>query len=123
MKRIWIGVGFLAALLAVGLAVMQITDRQLSGIVQTLQQASLEPAFEEAIQLSHNAEAEWEHYSHLMAALSDHADIDDIDELFAQLKVYQLYKEHTHHAAVCAQLSKAILDLTENHRLTWWNLL
>ena len=123
MKRIWIGIGFLVGLLVVGLVVMQVTDRQMSRISEKLQQAAQISNFEEAVALSQAAQSHWEENSHFMAALCDHTDIDNIEELFAQLNVYQLYNEQTDHAVLCAQLAKALLDLTENHRLTWWNLL
>ena len=37
MKRIWLGVGLLAALLAVGLAVIQLTDRQTEALSQAVE--------------------------------------------------------------------------------------
>lgn len=123
MKRIWIGVGFLVGLLVLGLVVMKITDRQMGEISHTLQQASESRDWEASVSLAQTAQRSWEKNSHLTAALSDHADMDTIDQLFAQLKVYQQRKAETHHAAVCAQLSEAIRALEENHSLTWWNLL
>lgn len=123
MKRIWIGVGFLVGLLVLGLAVMKITDRQMGEISHTLQQASESRDWELSVSLAQAAQRNWEENSHLMAALSDHADMDTVDQLFAQLRVYQLHKEETGHAALCAQLSEAVHAFKENHRLTWWNLL
>ena len=123
MKRIWIGVGLLLALLVVGLAVMRITDRQLGQVSDTLKQASEARDWDRAVALAQKAQKEWKQKWHLMAALADHTDIDTVDSLFAQLEVYQQRSAATHHAAACAQLSEAIHDLEEGHRLTWWNLL
>lgn len=123
MRRIWIGVGFLVGLLVLGVVVMKITDRQMGEISHTLQQASESRDWETSVTLARTAQSRWEEKSHLMAALSDHADLDAVDQLFAQLQVYQQHKEKTHYAATCAQLSEAIRALEENHSLTWWNLL
>ena len=123
MRRIWIGVGVLLALLAVGIVVMQLTDRQLGTVSETLKQASEAENWDEAVSLARNAQKEWKKQWHLMAALADHTDMDTIDGLFAQLEAYGRRNAKTYHAAICARLSEAIRDLEENHRFTWWNLL
>lgn len=123
MRRIWIGVGILLALLAVGILVMRITDRQLGAVSETLKQASEARNWDEAVSLVKTAQKDWKKNWHLMAALADHTDMDTIDGLFSQLEVYQQYRDETDHAATCARLSEAIRDLEENHRFSWWNLL
>ena len=123
MRRIWIGVGILLGLLVLGVMVMQITDRQLGSVSETLKQAAEARDWSEAVSLAQKAQRQWKQRWHLMASLADHTDIDAVDSLFAQLKVCQQYKAQEKHASVCARLSEAIRDLEENHRLTWWNLL
>lgn len=123
MRRIWIGIGILVALLVLGLAVMRITDRQLGEVHDTLKQASEIRDWDKAVDLAQQAQKDWQQKRYLMAALADHTDIDAIDGIFAQLEVYQQRRSETDHAAACAQLAEAIRDLEENHRLTWWNLL
>ena len=123
MRRIWIGVGILLVLLVLGILVMQITDRRLGAVSETLKQAADAKNWNEAVTLAQTAQSQWKQHWHLMAALADHTDIDTVDGLFAQLKVCQRYKAQENHASVCARLSEAIRDLEENHRLTWWNLL
>ena len=123
MRRMWIGVGVLLALLAVGLLVMQLTDRRLGEVSETLQQASETENWDEAVSLAQQAQTNWKKQWHLMAALADHSELDTIDGLFAQLEVYRQRSAKTYHAATCARLSEAIRDLEENNRFTWWNLL
>lgn len=123
MKRIWIGIGILVGLLAVGILVMQVTDRQLGQVSDTLKQASEARDWEEAVSLAKTAQKDWKKNWHLMAALADHTDMDTVDGQFAQLEVYQQRSAEIYHAATCARLSEAIRDLEESHRLTWWNLL
>ena len=123
MRRIWIGVGILLGLLVLGILVMQITDRRLGTVSDTLQQAAQAQDWNEAASLSALAQRQWKQRWHLMASLADHTDMDAVDSLFAQLEVCRQYKETAKHAALCARLSEAIRALEENHRLTWWNLL
>lgn len=123
MRRIWIGVGLLAVLLVLGMVVMHTTNRQLGTVSDTLKQAAEIRDWDRAVTLAQKAQKDWKQKWHLMAALADHTDMDKIDGIFARLEVYQQRKAETDHAAACAQLSEAIRDLEENHRLTWWNLL
>lgn len=123
MKRIWVGVGFLVVLLIVGLSVMQVTEHQLEALSQTVQQAAEAESWAEAAALVQNAQANWNQQRHLMAAFADHEDIDTVDQIFAQLKIYQGHQTKTAHAAACAQLSEALKSLRDAQRLTWWNLL
>lgn len=123
MKRIWIGIAILLGLLVVGVLVMQVTDRQLRAVAEMLQQASETSDWEKAVTLAKAAQKDWKQKWHLMASLADHTDMECIDSVFAQLKAYQDRGDEVAHAAACAQLSEAVYDLKENHRLTWWNLL
>ena len=123
MKRIWLGVGLLVALLVVGVALMQITNRQMETLSQAVEKASETQSWEEAITIVRSAQAQWQQKRQLIAAFSDHADVDGVDQIFAQLEVYQRYGSRLEHAAACAQLSEALLNLVEAHALTWWNLL
>lgn len=123
MKRIWIGIGILLGLLALGILTMKVTDRQLGEVSAQLRQAAGEPDPQEAIIRARQAKETWENHWFFSAALSDHTNLDQIDALFAQLEVYAQHKDTVSHAAACAWLSEAITDLEENHRLTWWNLL
>lgn len=123
MKRIWIGVGILLALLAVGIFIMWITDRRLGEVSWQLQKAAVETDWDRAVSLAQDAKERWEQNWYFSAALADHTDIDQIDAVFAQLEIYRQHRDATSHAATCAFLSEAITDLEENHRLSWWNLL
>ena len=123
MRRIWIGIGILVALLGIGMAAMEVMDRQLGAVTQKLEQASETENWDEEVSLAQEAKKLWEEKWPMMAALSDHSDMDSVDELFAQLEVYQQHRAQTDHAATCARLCETIGDLKENHRITWWNLL
>ena len=123
MKRIWIGLVLLLGLLAMGILTMRYTDRQLQGMSETLKQASETGDWSMAIALAEAAQKDWQRKWGLMAVLSDHGKMDTVDGAFAQIKVYQRYKDKTSHASTCALLSEELRDLAENHKLTWRNLL
>ena len=123
MKRIWIGIGLLLALLALGLGVMVLADHRLGRVAGELEKAAQAESWDRAVELSERARVLWEENWNLSAALGDHSDIDQIDAVFAQLEVYIKRKDPVAHAATCAFLSEVITDLEENHRLTWWNVL
>ena len=123
MRRIWIGIGILVALLGIGMAAMEVMDRQLETVTQKLEQASETENWDEGVSLAREAQTLWNEKWTLMGTLSDHSDMDSVDELFAQLEVYQRHRAQTDHAATCARLCEAIRDLKENHRINWWNLL
>ncbi len=126
MKRLWIGVGFLVVLLGLGIWGMLAMDSAHSGISEDLEQAAqcLEDThWETATKLAKGARKRWEKNWRFSAAMADHAEIDAIDELFAELEVYEAQKDITHYAATCAALAQRISALEEEHNLTWWNLL
>ena len=123
MRRVWIGVGFLVVLLVLGVLVMQLMDRQLGKISDTLEQAAQVQNWEKAVELARKAKQEWQSKKKLITALTDHNAVDGVEELFARLEVCQRHQEAIEHSALCAQLSKAVHALEENHRLAWYNLL
>lgn len=123
MRRAWIGVGFLVVLLVLGVFVMKLMDRQLGEISTTLERATQVQSWGNAVELAQEAKQEWQSRKKLITALTDHNAVDGIEELFARLEVCQQYRESIEHSAICAQLSKAVHALGENHRLAWYNLL
>jgi hypothetical protein len=81
MRRIWIGIGILVALLVTGVVAMQVMDRQLGTVTQKLEQASETKNWDEGVSLAQEAKKLWEEKWPMMAALSDHSDMDSVDEL------------------------------------------
>lgn len=126
MNRIWIGIGLLIALLAAGIWSTAAMDEAYSDIADTLR-ASAEAAqanrWEEADALAEKAGAQWEREWPLSAALTDHAILDEIDGLLAQMDTYRAQREVSHFAALCAHLASQTEALAESHNLSWRNLL
>lgn len=126
MKRLLLGIGLLALLPVLGLwASNHLSDihGKLSDTLAQAAELALTGAPEEGAALAEQAQQQWEGYWHKVASMADHAPMDEIDGLFAQLKAYAKAGLREDFAAICAQLSKHINAIGEAHSLSWWNLL
>ena len=126
MGKFLLGVSILLVFLALGLGVTAYADSTHAPITQDLQQAaqfSLSGDLAAATALSNQAKDRWESHWHLVAVFSDHAPMDEIDGLFAQLELYGKVSRHQDFAATAARISALVEAMAEAHRPTWWNLL
>ncbi len=126
MKRFWIGVGVLCMLLALGGGVAWGMEAIHDPLVTQLQQAQAAAAAEDwatATALSQSALQRWQTWHRFTAAFADHAPMDEIDSLFAELQVYAQARNEDHFAALCAQLAQLAHAMAESHSPNWWNLL
>ena len=78
--------------------------------------------FANAQALAQQASALWDRFHRFTASLADHAPMDDMDSLFAELQTYSLLEELPHFAAICRNLSRLARSMGENHGLLWWNI-
>lgn len=126
MGRFWIGAGILVLLLAVGLWVSYTMDTTHESIGKTLDQAAadaLKGDLESGFALAQQARSQWQANWTRTATVADHAPMDEIDGLFAQLEAYRQSRRPDDFAAYCARLSALVAAVGEAHSLTWWNLL
>ena len=126
MGRFWLGVCLLAVLLVLGLWInLKMTNMQQS-ISQTLEKAAdrtMEGDLSAGFALARQAKEAWEIHWRGTASVADHAPMDEIDGLFAQLAVYAKAGQSGDFAAVCNRLARLTDAIGEAHSLTWWNLL
>ncbi len=73
--------------------------------------------------LAQQAKSTWEQGWNGVATVADHAPMDEIDGLFAQLDAYGTAGFSADLAALCGRLQKLVEAVGEAHELTWWNLL
>ena len=126
MKRLWIGVGILLVLLALGIGTTVFAVRTHEDISQTLEQASnaaLRGRWAEAGELSLSAKNKWEACRKGTAAIADHEPMEQIDDLFSQMEVYLQTKQQIPFSACCASLSVLTKAIGEAHAINWWSLL
>lgn len=126
LSRELIGFVLLAALLLSGLLSSFAMTRCHSDIARHLDDAAwaaLSEDWDAAITQSTAARAQWQAQWKLVAALSDHSPMEEIDVLFRQLSVYAALRESGDFAATCGALSVHVTAMGDAHRLSWWNLM
>ena len=126
MKRGWIGLGLLAVLLVTGILVtcwMGESHRKISAELDRAAGFALTGNWEQADFYAQQAKNHWEKGWHLAGAFADHEPMEHIDDLFAQLPVYEADRDAVTFAAVCAQLARQVHAVGEAHGMNWWNLL
>lgn len=126
MKRFILGICLLAVMLGLGLWVMYAMNAVNEPVSQLLEDAAkttLNGNLAEGIQLVNHARSTWDNCWHGTASAADHAPMDEIDSLFAQVEAYAQAGQAEEFAAHCARLSKLVEAVGEAHSLTWWNFL
>lgn len=126
MKRFVIGAVLLISLLLSGILATGILSRNYDPMEDHLRaasQAALEENWPQALNLARQAHRQWQNCWTFTAVFSDHEPMEQIDALFARLRVYAQAKQAAAYSALCAQLAQELSDLGEDHIFTWWNFL
>lgn len=126
MKRSWIGLGILAALLVICLGVGCLMCRGQMPIAWGLSQAAefgADQDWEKALPLFQDAKTRWERNRHWVACVADHTPMEEIDALFAQLSQYAIARDEEEFAAGCAALAKKAEAMADAHGLSVWGFL
>ena len=111
MKRSWIGLGLLLALLLASGLVTRLMDRMHQPIADHLEQAAalaLEGHWEQADAQSRLALEDWDRQAHFRACFADHGPMEEIESCIASLKVYRQVKDEVSFAAGCAELARQV---------------
>ena len=125
-RRFWYGLGILVFFFALGLLTawgMENMHQPVTGTLEQAAQAALDGDVEQGIALVQTAKADWQHHRDLTAAMADHAPMEEIDSLFAQVEVYARSEKTVDFAAYCTRLARLVEAVGEAHALTWQNLL
>ena len=126
MSRSWFGLALLILLLAGGLAAtwyMGSCHSQGAEILEAAGSSALAGDWEQANALAARAMENWERGWTISAAFADHGPMEAIDSQFAQLEVYAAARERLSFAALCAQISRQLEAIGEEHAFNWRNLL
>lgn len=126
MKRLWLGVALLAALLAASLAVQAVANHIHDPIAKDLEQAAeaaLSEDWAEADRLYRRARDAWQRHHGATASLADHSPMDELDMLFAQLRVFSQEQEAVHFASTCRSAAQMAQAMAQAHSLSWWDFL
>lgn len=126
MKRSWIGLILLLALLAGGIAVtwgMRRCHESVAWDLEGAARTTIQGDWEQGQALMLRAREAWGRSRHITACFADHTPMEEIDALFAQVEVYAAVREETDFAAGCAALAGKVKAMGQAHGASWWNLL
>ena len=123
MKRIFLGLALLLALLGIAAVITVRMDRVYEPITNALRQAAEADDWKKAAFLADQAKTRWEEQRRFTATVADHSPMDEIDGLFAELEIYLRQQEMPHFAATCRHLAMLTEAMGDNHALNLWNLL
>lgn len=126
MKRFWIGVIFLAVLLAGSILLLAFSSSFYQDFSKALEAASalaLNGDWSSATKSSENAQKKWNKSQYFLAAFTDHEPIAQVDQLFAQLALYGEKRMSVEFAVTCQQLRHCAEAINEAHSLKWWTVL
>ena len=126
MKRLILGVLVLTILLISGITVSSIfliAHEPTARLLEDASEAALAGDWKQATGLAEQAEERWEDFWCFTATFADHAPMDEIDSLFAQLEIFATQQNKTQFPALCARLSELTEAIADSHRFRWWTLL
>ena len=126
MKRLWLGLAILLILLMVGIGATVFMARfhnALSSDLEEAGEAVAEGDWTVALAMAEQAEERWERGKRAAAAFADHEPLEQVDNVFAQIRLYGQMKLEADYGAACIHLAELVRALGESHSLFWWNLL
>lgn len=126
MKRLWIGIGVLAVMLAAGIWLTLLFARIHAPMSRDMEQASdaaLSGDWEKATALAENARADWEQYRSLIAASADHEPLEQMEYLLDQLRVYARVQNAAHFSALCVRIARLADAMLDSQQISWWSIL
>ena len=126
MNRLWIGVGLLAVLLAIGVSMLLISKNFNEEFSESLEQAGQSAmsgnwtAAEKQLAVS---KEKWQSYRRFWASSTDHEPVEQVQNLFSQLELFQARRLEVEFAAACRALVNLAEAIDESHSLRWWSVL
>ena len=126
MLRLWIGIGILAILLAMGIGLLWGSGVFFEELSQDLEQAgelALAGNWQAAEEKAEKGREKWEQYRRFWASFTDHEPVEQMQNLFSQLELYQARQLEVDFAAICRNLVHLAEAIDESHGLRWWSVL
>lgn len=126
MKRLWIGVGFLIVMLAVGIFLTVRFEKIHTPLSEDLEKAAelaIAQDWEKATALTQQARADWKNYREFIAAVADHEPLEKMEYLLEQLAVYAQLRWTVDFSATCVEVAALAEAMLESQQFAWWNFL
>ncbi len=126
MRRIRAGCAILLLTLGMSVAAgvaMERVQEPVSAALTAAARAADGGDWENARRLVAQARTQWNAVRKPVAALADHASMEEMESLFAELAEYGAQEEQTDFSAACVHLARLSDAMRQNHALLWWNIL
>jgi hypothetical protein len=126
MKRIHFGGVLLILLLVLGFLSSSFMERTLFSQAEHINRAAelaMEGNWAAAQQRTGTARREWDKNRMLIAALTDHTPMDQVEGLFAQLEAYGRQQDALSYSSTCLYLARQLEALGKSHSLSLENFL
>lgn len=126
MGRLWIGIGILFIMLAMAIGLLwgsRVFFEDFSHNLEQAGQLALSGNWASAGEKAAKSRAQWEKYRHFWSAFTDHAPMEQMQELFSWLEVYGQKQLEVDYATVCNSLVQVAEAIDESHSLKWWSVL
>lgn len=124
-KRFWLGTAILTFFLLLGLLTvwaMQAIHEPAQVDLHAAVSAAQDGNYAQAAVFADRAYRRWYAYRSYTACVADHGPMDDVESLFAEMRVYAR-EQDPHFTACCAQLEVLLRAIAEAHSPSWWNFL
>ena len=126
MGRFWLGTGILVLFLVLGLWIsyaMADVNTAIADALDAAAQQALAGDMTGGLATAQQAKDTWQNHWNGSATVADHAPMDEIDGLLAQLESFSRTGQTGDFAACCTRVSVLVRAMSEAHSLTWWDLL
>ena len=126
MGRLWIGIGLLLALLAIGIGMLAGSGRffqKLSDELERSCELALSGNWQAAGEKARQSQQKWDSLRRFFSAFTDHEPVEQMQNLFARLEIFYSQQMPVDFAVACQELAHLADAIRESHSLFWWSLL
>ena len=126
MNRLWIGVGLLAVLLAASVGMLFVSRDFNKEFTHDLEQAghsAMAGNWTAAEKQLAKSREKWQTYQRFWASSTDHEPVEQMQNLFSQLELFQARRLEVEFASACRALVNLAEAIDESHGLRWWSVL
>lgn len=126
MNRLWIGIGILLVLFAMGIGMLwgsRVFFEKISDGLEQAGELALAGNWTAATAKVQKCRTQWEAYRRFWAAFTDHEPVEEMQTLFSQLELYSQRQLDVDFAVTCRHLCQLAEAINESHSLCWWSVL
>lgn len=126
MSRLWIGIGLMVVLLAMGIGLLWGSSVFFKEFSEQMEQAgdlAMAGNWAAAEKKVAQNRGKWEKWRFFWSSFTDHEPVEQMQSLFSQLEVYRQRQLQVDFATVCRNLAHVAEAIEESHGLKWWSIL